>query len=71
MISTDFWNAGYGILLYLDPASGGVLLQVVLGAAASVLVLVKVFWVRLVSLFHVVKPNRESTESDQSIDESD
>ena len=40
-----------GLLLYLDPTTGGVLLQVILGGVGGGLVLVKLFWHRLGSLF--------------------
>ena len=38
------------VLLYLDPTTGGILLQTILGGTAGGLVLVKLFWGRIVSL---------------------
>ena len=38
------------VLLYLDPTTGGILLQTILGGTAGGLVLVKLFWRRIVSL---------------------
>ena len=37
-------------LLYLDPTTGGVLLQAILGGTAGGLVLVRLFWRKIVSL---------------------
>ena len=50
-----------GLLLYLDPTTGGVLLQAILGGAAGGLVLVKLFWRRFVSL--VLRTKRRSSEN--------
>lgn len=36
---------------YIDPASGSMLLQLVLGGIAGLLLLFKVYWHRLLSLF--------------------
>jgi len=36
---------------YLDPASGSLLLQLILGGAAGAAVAVKLFWRRIVDLF--------------------
>lgn len=35
--------------LYLDPSSGGILIQVILGSVGGGLVLLKLFWHRLTS----------------------
>jgi hypothetical protein len=45
--------------MYLDPASGSMLLQLVLGGAAGVAVAVKLFWRRVVGL---LSHHRESDE---------
>jgi hypothetical protein len=41
---------------YLDPASGSILLQVVLGGVAGCAVFLKLFWGRLRGLFGSRKP---------------
>ncbi len=42
-------NSRLQILLYLDPSSGGILIQVILGSVGGGLVLLKLFWHRLTS----------------------
>ena len=41
----------HAVILYLDPSSGGILLQVLFGGIAGIAVIVKLFWYRLGSLF--------------------
>ena len=50
-------------LLYLDPSTGGILLQVILGGAAGGLVVFKLFWRRILSIFQLVKKD-DSVEPD-------
>ncbi|HEX5474267.1 MAG TPA: hypothetical protein VFX12_06370 [Vicinamibacterales bacterium] len=38
---------------YMDPGSGSMLLQILLGGAAGVAVILKLYWQRLLSLFGV------------------
>lgn len=45
---------------YLDPASGSMMLQLVLGGVAGIAVAFKLFWRRLKGLF---SPGRQETES--------
>jgi hypothetical protein len=40
-------------LAYLDPGSGSMLLQVLLGGVAGVAVIAKLYWGRLLSLFGI------------------
>jgi hypothetical protein len=40
-------------LAYLDPGSGSMLLQVILGGVAGVAVIAKLYWGRLLSLFGI------------------
>jgi hypothetical protein len=45
---------------YLDPGSGSMLLQVLLGGVAGVAVIAKLYWGRLLSLFGIRRdPPRE------------
>ena len=53
----------YALLLYLDPTTGGVLLQAILGGATGILVLVRLFWGRLRSL---VERNKSRQPQDES-----
>jgi len=41
---------------YLDPGSGGILLQVLLGGVAAVGVLLKLYWNRVRAIFGGAKP---------------
>lgn len=49
--------------MYLDPGSGSVLLQVLLGALLSVAVVTRIFWGRIKNLFG--KGNPEDSEVDE------
>ena len=50
-VSIVFELSPYGVILYLDPSSGGILLQVLFGGVAGIAVIVKLFWYRLASIF--------------------
>jgi hypothetical protein len=50
-------------LAYLDPGSGSMLLQLVLGGLAGLAVIAKLYWHRLLGLFGRHAPQEES-ESD-------
>jgi hypothetical protein len=41
---------------YIDPASGSMLLQIILGGAAAVLVALKMWWRRVLRFLHIRKP---------------
>lgn len=47
---------------YLDPGSGSMLLQVLLGGVAALAVILKFYWNRLLSLFRRDKKNQEGTK---------
>ena len=49
---------------YLDPGSGSMLLQVLLGGVAALAVILKFYWNRFLSLFRRVKKNKEGTKLD-------
>jgi len=55
MISNPFTIAH----AYLDPGSGSMLLQLLLGGVTGVVVIVKLYWERVKSIFH----RRDSTGS--------
>ncbi len=49
---------------YLDPGSGSMALQVLLGGLAAVLVVVKIYWSRLMKFFGLKKKSEpEATDS--------
>jgi hypothetical protein len=43
-------------LAYIDPASGSMILQIVLGGAAAVAVALKMWWRRVLTVLHIRKP---------------
>ena len=51
----------HAVILYLDPSSGGILLQVLFGGIAGIAVIVKLFWYRLGSIFRW-RPGARSPE---------
>ncbi|HSE39473.1 MAG TPA: hypothetical protein VLH08_01800 [Acidobacteriota bacterium] len=52
---------------YLDPGSGSMVLQVLLGGVAAVAVVVKLMWHRILTLLHIRKDDSpEESESNSS-----
>jgi hypothetical protein len=45
---------------YIDPASGSMLLQVILGGVAALAVTVKMWWRRLLRLLHIRTPEDDA-----------
>ena len=45
---------------YIDPASGSMILQVILGGAAAVAVALKMWWGRVLRFLHIRKPEAEA-----------
>jgi hypothetical protein len=54
---------GGAVLAYLDPGTGSMLVQLVVGGVAAVAVTAKFYWRRLLTLLRIRKP--EPTEPDQ------
>ncbi|HWC25957.1 MAG TPA: hypothetical protein VG474_05175 [Solirubrobacteraceae bacterium] len=50
-------------LAYLDPGTGSLILQVILGGAAAVAVTAKLWWHRLLQLLHI-RRRSPATESE-------
>lgn len=48
-------------LAYLDPGSGSMMLQLLLGGIAGVVVILKLYWKSFVSLFQREKHHKDST----------
>jgi hypothetical protein len=51
------------MLAYLDPGTGSLILQVLVGGVAGALVTVKLWWARVTSIFRR-KPGKETPESE-------
>jgi hypothetical protein len=49
------------LLAYLDPGSGSVLLQAILGGFAAVAVAAKLYWGRLLKFLRIRKDDEETT----------
>jgi hypothetical protein len=47
-------------LAYIDPASGSMLLQIILGGAAAVAVALKMWWRRVLTVLHIRKPEEDA-----------
>lgn len=48
------------LLAYLDPGSGSVLIQALLGGVAAVAITGKLWWHRLLTILHIRKPEPEA-----------
>ena len=60
------WNSVYA---YLDPGSGSLVLQVILGGVAGFLLLLKLFWHRILAILHIRRepePDNTSIENSES-----
>ena len=53
---------------YLDPGSGSMMLQVLLGGVAALVVILKLYWRRVLTLFGIDKKKKEDPESDSMSD---
>jgi hypothetical protein len=53
------------MLAYLDPGTGSLILQVIVGGVAGALVTVKLWWARVTSIFRR-KPREETPETEVS-----
>jgi hypothetical protein len=47
-------------LAYIDPASGSMILQIILGGAAAVAVALKMWWRRVLTILHIRKPEEDA-----------
>lgn len=56
-------------LAYLDPGSGSVLLQALLGGVAAIAITGKLWWHRLLTLLRIRKPEAEEAESSAAASE--
>jgi hypothetical protein len=49
-----------GLSAYIDPGSGSLLIQGLIGGVAAAAVVVKVYWGRLLRFLHLRKPEDET-----------
>jgi hypothetical protein len=50
------------VFAYLDPGSGSMLLQVLLGGVVGLIVIVKLYWNNILSLLHIRKAAPKESE---------
>jgi hypothetical protein len=48
-------------LAYIDPASGSMLLQIILGGVAAMAVALKMWWRRVLRFLHISKPEDDAS----------
>ena len=56
------------LVAYLDPGSGSMILQIVLGGAAAVAVTARLYWGRLLKFLRIRKDDDEVAEKKQQPD---
>jgi hypothetical protein len=49
-----------GLIAYIDPGSGSLLIQGLMGGLAALAVLSKVYWGRLLRFLHIKKPTDDA-----------
>ncbi len=47
------------VLAYLDPGSGSIILQVIIGGVAAAAVTAKLYWARLMKFLRIRKPDED------------
>jgi hypothetical protein len=60
-----FWMAEARVDAYLDPGSGSMLVQLLLGGVAGAAVVLKLSWQRFRGLFRPTKPPSGSSKTDE------
>ncbi|MDP3980479.1 MAG: hypothetical protein Q8Q33_03580 [Chlamydiota bacterium] len=53
-----------GIFVYLDPGSGSMMLQILLGGIAGMLVFIKLYWKKFLSFFNTRKKHEEKASDE-------
>ncbi len=53
-------------LAYIDPGSGSMILQMILGGLAAAAVFLKVFWHRLLVLLRIRRPDEEARTAERT-----
>lgn len=54
------------VLAYLDPGTGSLLLQLMVGGLAAAGVMLKVYWRRLLRFLHIRRDDERETTTDES-----
>jgi hypothetical protein len=63
-LSSVCYSARVNVLAYLDPGTGSMLVQLVVGGVAAAGVAAKLYWRRLLSLLHIRKDPAEPDHED-------
>ena len=58
-------------LAYFDPASGGLMLQMILGGIAGVALIVRIYWHKLLGLFGIQTADPQEDDGDDIEDEAE
>lgn len=56
------------MLAYIDPGTGSMLLQVILGGLAAAAVTLKIFWRRVRDFFRIKKPDTTAPGAQSTVD---
>jgi hypothetical protein len=64
-VSADFLGLWPGPLAYIDPGTGSVVMQLLLGGVAGIAIVFRLFWGRLKERF-VGKPSPGKTDTDDA-----
>jgi len=65
MCAFDFDDGGYvttQVLAYLDPGSGSMILQLLVGGVAAIGVVMKMYWQRVLTFLHIRKEEEPVAE---------
>lgn len=54
-------NPGHNAYAYLDPGTGGIILQMLLGGVAGVLMVAKLYWHQFTALFRRNRPDNKAS----------
>jgi len=57
------------VFAYLDPGSGSVILQAILGGVAAIAVTAKLWWARLLTFLRIRKPAEDVPQTEPAIDD--
>ena len=64
------FNPFHEVWAYLDPGTGSMILQLLLGGIAGVAIILKLYWQRFLSLFKRKSTESQSSKSSESDDEN-
>ncbi|MBN2545870.1 MAG: hypothetical protein JXB50_08740 [Spirochaetes bacterium] len=58
-------NGNFFSLLYIDPGSGSLIIQILIGFFVSSALMIKVFWKKIISIFTKKNKQDEDDESEE------